>query len=83
MYGLFNDIIDDGGESDLALPWTVEDRGLATGAEECPLATSLPGHISRSSRMLDLPGVEEKDPDCPRHGGGVVPASHKPAGWRQ
>ena len=33
--------------------------------------------------MLDLPGVEEEDPDGPRRGGGVVPAGLEPGGLRQ
>ena len=30
--------------------------------------------------MLDLPGVEEEDPDGPLRGGGVVPDGDEPAG---
>ena len=42
------------GAGGLALPWTMEDPGLATEEEECPLATSplatsLQGHVNRSN----------------------------------
>ena len=55
--------------------WKIlEDPGLAPGEEEeCPLAESLRGRVSRSSDELDLP-VGEGHPSDPWRGGGVVPA---------